>query len=68
MRRLELHRDIDITGISGVGTVAEGVQFSDGTCAIRWVGTRSSTVIWSSVADLLSVHGHNGATRIIWVD
>lgn len=67
-RRLELHRDIDISGISGTGTVAEGVEFSDGTCAIRWVGTRSSTVVWGSVADLLAVHGHNGATRLIWVD
>lgn len=31
MRTFHLERDIDITGISGTGLVAEGVEFADGT-------------------------------------
>src|SRR4051794_16547249 len=35
--RFELHRDQDISGVSGVGVVAEGVAFTDGTVALRWL-------------------------------
>lgn len=31
MRRFQLHRDHDITGVSGPGVVADGVLFPDGT-------------------------------------
>lgn len=68
MRRFELHRDIDHTGVSGVGHVAEGVEFSDGTCALRWRGVCASTVVWSSIADAMEVHGHAGATRFVYID
>lgn len=34
-RLFTLERTIDITGISGTGIVAEGIQFSDGTVAMR---------------------------------
>jgi hypothetical protein len=67
-RRFELHRDIDHTGISGTGVVAEGVQFSDGFTVLRWRGIHASTVVWESLTDAAEVHGHNGATRFIFVD
>lgn len=69
MRRFVLRRSIDATGISGTGDVAEGVRFSDGTAVIRWsTGEHRSTVIWSSVEAAEAVHGHNGATRVHWLD
>lgn len=68
MRRFELHRDTDHTGVSGIGVVAEGVQFSDGVCALRWRGESASTVVWGSIADAQRVHGHNGATRFVYLD
>lgn len=69
MRRFVLARDVDVTGISGVGVVAEGVQFSDGRVAIRWiVGEHRSTVVWDSIEAPEAIHGHGGATRIEWVD
>ncbi|WP_028474102.1 hypothetical protein [Nocardioides alkalitolerans] len=69
MRRFELHRDQDVTGISGVGVVAEGVVFSDGTTVVRWiVGDHQSTVIWRGVESVEAIHGHGGATQIVWVD
>lgn len=68
MRNFELHRDIDVSGISGTGVVAEGVVFSDGVAVVRWiVGESRSTVVWDSIEDVIKIHGHNGATRIYYV-
>lgn len=67
MRAFILQRDVDVSGISGVGTVAEGVEFSDGTVVIRWiVGEHQSTVVWPSIAAVEAIHGHGGATRVVW--
>lgn len=67
MRLFRLERDLDITGVSGVGVVAEGVEWSDGTATVRWLGDYPSTVVWSSLADAEVVHGHGGATRFVWL-
>ncbi|AER47690.1 hypothetical protein [Mycolicibacterium goodii] len=68
-RRFVLHRAEDVTGVSGTGTVAEGVQFSDGRVALRWiVGEHRSTVTWDSIDSVEKIHGHNGATAVRWVD
>ena len=62
-----LERVVDVTGVSGVGTVAEGVQFSDGRVALRWiVGEHRSTVTWDSIESVQAVHGHGGATTVRW--
>lgn len=69
MRRFEFHRDVDVSGISGTGVVAEGVEFSDGTAVIRWTaGEHHSTVVWASMDSVEAIHGHGGATRIVWID
>lgn len=68
MRRFQLHRDQDITGVSGTGVVADGVLFPDGAVAIRWRGDRPSTVAWGSIEDAYHVHAHGGATRFVWLD
>lgn len=68
MRLFELHRDHDVSGVSGIGIVAEGVQFSDGTCVVRWVASRGSTVVWQSIDDVVAIHGHGGATRVVWLE
>lgn len=69
MRRFILRRKVDATGVSGVGDVAEGVAFTDGTCVIRWtVGDHRSTVVWPSVESAEAVHGHGGNTAVVWLD
>lgn len=66
-RRFALQRNEDVTGVSGTGTVAEGVEFSDGTVALRWcVGDHRSTVIWPSIDAVSAIHGHDGRTLIQW--
>jgi hypothetical protein len=69
MRRFELHRDVDESGISGTGVVAEGVEFSDGTVVLKWiVGAHRSTVLWESLAAVHAIHGHGGKTKICPID
>jgi hypothetical protein len=60
-----LIRDTDETGISGTGVVAEGVVFSDGTCAMRWRTEVASTAVYASLEDLEYIHGHEGKTRVV---
>lgn len=71
-RRFQLIRDVDETGISGTGVVAEGVQFSDGRVVIRWVAHDEpylrSIVVWDDLAGVEAIHGHGGLTRIDWID
>ncbi|WP_204249041.1 hypothetical protein [Nocardia arizonensis] len=67
-RTFEFHRDEDVTGYSGTGVVADGAMFDDGTAVVRWRGERRSTVVWPSIEDAIAVHGHDGATRLVWTD
>lgn len=61
-------RDVDETGISGTGHVAWGVQFPDGSCVVRWNTKVTSTACYAHIDDVLTIHGHNGATRFVWQD
>lgn len=67
-RRFFLKRNKDISGLSGTGYVAEGVQFMDGTCVIKWTTETSAIGIYHSYVELIHIHGHGGATEIEWVD
>lgn len=69
MRVFQLIRDRDVSGVSGTGVVAEGIEFSDGKVALRWiVKDHRSTVTWDDMESVEAVHGHEGATRIQWVE
>lgn len=68
MRRFYLNRIEDETGISGTGIVTEGVQFSDGSCAMRWIGSKTSLCFYKNIQDVIDIHGHQGKTVVQWVD
>lgn len=68
VKRFQLDRSADPSAVSGVGIVADGVQFPDGTVVIRWRGDLASTVVWSSIEDAAAIHGWDGYTRIEWID
>jgi hypothetical protein len=71
-RRFLLDRRRDPTGLSGTGIVATGICFSwDGPVVTRWRGLYSGVhqiTHWSTVDEVLRVHGHGGATDLIWLD
>jgi hypothetical protein len=68
MRLFALDRHEDESGISGVGIVAEGVVFGDGTTVLRWLCELKSTAVYESVSDLIMIHGHDGKTVLRWID
>jgi hypothetical protein len=64
MRTFTLVRLNDVSGISGTGVVAEGVEFSSGNVVITWFGDKPSVVIWESILHAMEVHCHNGNTLL----
>lgn len=68
-RRFHLYRHNDETGVSGTGTVAEGIQYQDGYVSMRWcVQPARSTTTYNTADDVTTIHGHDGKTEIIWID
>jgi hypothetical protein len=67
-RRFVLQRHVDVSGVSGVGTVAEGVEFTDRTCVLRWRVGLVSTAIYDNIDDVVAIHGHEGSTQVLWID
>ncbi|MEU5259010.1 hypothetical protein [Amycolatopsis sp. NPDC021455] len=63
MKSFHLVRHEDVTGLSGTGVVAEGVQWSNGQVTLCWFGEHSSVAVWPSLEDAMAIHGHNGATE-----
>ena len=70
MRRFVLRRNEDETGVSGVGDVAQGVEFDDGSVALRWATQWPTSVVFHDrgMEGVEAVHGHNGKTRVVWLD
>lgn len=66
MRAFKLVRSVDVSGVSGTGVVAEGIEFRDGSVALHWLGDIPTTELLDSVGDVLKIHGHGGATVIAW--
>jgi hypothetical protein len=68
MRGFIFWREKDVSGTSGEGVVAEGIQFSDGKVALRWRTSVASTAFYDSLEDVEEIHGHQGNTQILWLD
>lgn len=68
IRAFQLHRDEDEGGVSGVGVVAEGVQFTNGKCVLSWLTKNTSLGLYDDIDTLVRVHGHGGKTRVVWSD
>jgi hypothetical protein len=68
MRRFHLERHEDNTGVSGVGRVAEGVQFRNGWVCMQWLTHTPGLAFYEDMAQVERVHGHQGKTSIVWDD
>ncbi len=69
-RRFILQRHADITGVSGTGVVAEGVEFSNGVVALQWKSAFPTSVVFHQrgMESVEAIHGHSGSTRIVFLD
>ena len=70
MRRFHVLRKEDVSGVSGVGYVAEGIQFTNKQIIIHWIANPelSSIAIYENINNFLKIHGHENKTCINWVD
>ena len=68
MRRFNLTRIEDESGVSGTGKVVEGVQFSSGQVALTWLADLTSIAIHESIENVIAIHGHDGKTVLEWID
>ncbi len=68
MRRFKLVRAEDVSGTSGTGVVAEGVEFSNGQVVIHWISQLESVNVYANAKVLAALHGHDGKTMVEWID
>lgn len=68
MRTFKLRRLDDESGVSGIGIVAEGVEFTHGDVALSWLTDHRSWGFYPNVKELMNIHGHHGKTVIEWDD
>lgn len=68
-RRFALHRRHDHSGVSGTGLVAYGTVYPTGRTTLAWcVGDIASVTVYDSPEHVEQIHGHDGATVLIWID
>lgn len=68
MRDFILIREKDVTGRSGTGVVAEGAIFQDGQAVLKWLREPFALGVFTSIEELLSVHGYEGNTTVQFMD
>lgn len=68
IRRFHLFREKDETGKSGIGKITEGCLFSNGWVAMVWFTSVTSVSFYGSIEDVEHIHGHHGATKIVFED
>ncbi|MGN6105366.1 MAG: hypothetical protein ACTHU0_09705 [Kofleriaceae bacterium] len=68
MRRFVLERAEDVSGTSGTGVVAEGVEFSNGGVVMHWLSQLESIEVCANMHVVEQIHGHQGRTLVRWLD
>lgn len=68
MRRFKLVRTEDVSGTSGTGVVAEGVEFSSGQVAMTWFSALGCVNVYDNMRVVVALHGHEGRTTVQWLD
>lgn len=64
----EMVRDVDVSGVSGTGPVAEVVEFQNGWVAVAFYDYTAgvpNVIVYSSIEDAEKIHGHGGLTSIV---
>lgn len=65
-KTFDLVRHVDHSKVSGTGAVAEGFEFKNGKVALCWLGRFSSVNVYDSIDHVRHIHGHGGATEVVF--
>lgn len=68
MRRFDVVRMRDVSGVSGTGVIAEGCEFGNGRVAVAWLTPSGSMEFYDTILVFLNKHGHGGDTTVTWHD
>ncbi len=68
MKRFHFERDEDASGVSGTGHVAEGAVSENGRAVVFWLVPPFTMGIYTCFEDVVTVHGHEGKTRVVFDD
>ncbi len=68
LRRFLIIRDEDVSGTSGTGVVAEGIEWSNGWVDVHWLSQLASKDFCENLSTWMKIHGHGGKTRVEWLD
>ena len=66
MRTFKLVRKEDVSGVSGVGEIAEGTEFHDKQVVLSWFGRFHTLEIAPDIETVMALHGHGNKTSIVW--
>ena len=66
MKTFKLRRLEDVSGVSGTGIVAEGVEFHDGQVVMSWLGVHHTMVVAPNIQEIERIHGHGGKSVVEW--
>lgn len=68
MKRFLFVRNEDETGISGTGSIAEGVVLSNGKVVVNWLTQYETLSVYPDMKTAEFLHGHDGRTVTKWLD
>jgi len=63
-----LLREVDASGVSGVGIVAMGTILPSGKCCLEWTSFHTSVALYNNIQDVELIHGHDGKTKIVLIE
>ena len=67
-RRFHLVRTEDVSGVSGTGVVAEGIEYNSGWVTLQFNSPFACVEVALNMKVVESVHGHGNKTTIVWDD
>lgn len=67
IKLFQLHRHRDVSGVSGVGIVAEGIVFTTGLVAMSWLSDKHCVAMYEDIETVERIHGHDGATVVVFL-
>lgn len=65
MKTFYLLRHEDVHGHAGLGVVAEGVIFDDGSAVMTWLSKWKTVTTFENVQAVHELHSHNGRTEVV---